>query len=202
MREDEIDALLDVMGIDLSPFDENAEFAKPKVDDYLGDGDIELPIKGEVAVNTDKAYSVDYAKVKGARKASGYTQKKVADIIGMHASNYCQFERGNAGIKKDQLAKAAKLFGIDYDDCFYKKSTYAGSKQQQAAELNTVLPVNSPVRNRASAAMLLSAEKKKNLLAHADGLRQGLAIMVGKENVEPVLAICRSIIECERRAEY
>jgi transcriptional regulator with XRE-family HTH domain len=202
MREDEIDALLDVMGIDLSPFDENAEFAKPRVDDYLGDGDMELPIKGEVAVNTDKAYSVDYLKVKGARKASGYTQKKVADIIGMHASNYCQFERGNAGIKKDQLAKAAKLFGIDYDDCFYKKNTYAGSTTQQAAEINTVLPVNSPVRNRASAAMLLSAEKKKNLLAHADGLRQGLAIMVGKENVEPVLAICRSIIECERRAEY
>jgi transcriptional regulator with XRE-family HTH domain len=202
MREDEIDALLNVMGIDLSPFDENAEFAKPKVDDYLGDGDMELPIKGEVAVNTDKAYSVDYAKVKGARKASGYTQKKVADIIGMNASNYCQFERGNAGIKKDQLEKAAKLFGIDYEDCFYKKNTYAGSTTQQAAEINTVLPVNSPVRNRASAAMLLSAEKKKNLLAHADGLRQGLAIMVGKENVDPVLAVCRSIIDCERHAEY
>lgn len=202
MREDEIDTLLNVMGIDLSPFDENAEFAKPKVDDYLGDGDMELPIKGEVAVNTDKAYSVDYAKVKGARKASGYTQKKVADIIGMNASNYCQFERGNAGIKKDQLEKAAKLFGIDYEDCFYKKNTYAGSTTQQAAEINTVLPVNSPVRNRASAAMLLSAEKKKNLLAHADGLRQGLAIMVGKENVDPVLAVCRSIIDCERHAEY
>ena len=50
--------------------------------------------------------------------------------------------------------------------------------------------------------MLLSAEKKKNLLAHADGLRQGLAIMVGKENVDPVLAVCRSIIDCERHAEY
>lgn len=201
MREDEIDALLDVMGIDLSPFDENAEFAKPDVDKFLGDGDVELPIKGEVAVNTDKAYSVDYAKVKAARKASGYTQKKVADIIGMNASNYCQFERGNAGIKKDQLAKAAKLFGIDYDDCFYKKSTYAGSTTQQAAEINTVLPINSPVRNRASASMMLSAEKKKNILAHADGLRQGLAIMVGKENVDPVLAICRSIIQCENDAK-
>jgi len=32
MREDEIDALLDVMGIDLSPFNSHAEFAKPKVD--------------------------------------------------------------------------------------------------------------------------------------------------------------------------
>jgi transcriptional regulator with XRE-family HTH domain len=200
MREDEIDALLDVMGIDLSPFDENAEFAKPKVDDYLGDGDVELPIKGEVAVNTDKAYSVDYAKVKGARRASGYTQKKVAELIGMHASSYCQFERGNKGIKKDQLEMAAKLFGIDYEDCFYKKNTYAGSEQQQAAELNKVLPVNSPVRSRASSAMLLNAEKKKNLLLHADGLRQGLAIMVGKENVEPVLAICRSIIQCENDA--
>lgn len=203
MREDEIDALLDVMGIDLSPFNSHAEFAKPKVDEYLGDGDIEMPIKGEVAVNPTKAYGVDYMKVKRARKASGYTQKKVAAIIGVHASTYCQFERGNAGIMKEQLEKISKLFGIDYEDCFYEKKTYAGSKKHQTIEANkAVLPVNAPVRKGASAAMLLSVEKKKNLLAHADGLRQGLAIMVGKENVEPVLAICRSIIDCERRAEY
>lgn len=200
MREDEIDALLDVMGIDLSPFNSHAEFAKPKVDEYLGDGDIEMPIKGEVAVNPTKAYGVDYMKVKRARKASGYTQKKVAAIIGVHASTYCQFERGNAGIMKEQLEKISMLFGLDYEDCFYERKTYAGSKKHQTIAANkVVLPVNSPVRNKAQ--LKLSPQAKRDIMLHADGLRQGLAFMVGKENVEPVLALCRSIIQCENDAK-
>lgn len=200
MREDEIDALLDVMGIDLSPFNSHAEFAKPKVDEYLGDGDIEMPIKGEVAVNPTKAYGVDYMKVKRARKASGYTQKKVAAIIGVHASTYCQFERGNAGIMKEQLEKISALFGLDYEDCFYERKTYAGSKKHQTIAANkAVLPVNSPVRNKAQ--LKLSPQAKRDIMLHADGLRQGLAYMVGRENVEAVLALCRSIIQCENDAK-
>jgi len=200
MREDEIDALLDVMGIDLSPFNSHAEFAKPKVDEYLGDGDIEMPIKGEVAVNPTKAYGVDYMKVKRARKASGYTQKKVAAIIGVHASTYCQFERGNAGIMKEQLEKISMLFGLDYEDCFYERKTYAGSKKHQTIAANkAVLPVNAPVRNKAQ--LKLSPQAKRDIMLHADGLRQGLAIMVGRENVEAVLALCRSIIQCENDAK-
>jgi transcriptional regulator with XRE-family HTH domain len=200
MREDEIDALLDVMGIDLSPFNSHAEFAKPKVDEYLGDGDIEMPIKGEVAVNPTKAYGVDYMKVKRARKASGYTQKKVAAIIGVHASTYCNFERGNAGIMKEQLEKISMLFGLDYEDCFYERKTYAGSKKHQTIAANkAVLPVNAPVRNKAQ--LKLSPQAKRDIMLHADGLRQGLAYMVGRENVEAVLALCRSIIQCENDAK-
>ena len=183
MREDEIDALLDVMGIDLSPFNSHAEFAKPKVDEYLGDGDIEMPIKGEVAVNPTRAYGVDYMKVKRARKASGYTQKKVAAIIGVNASTYCNFERGNAGIMKEQLEKISMLFGLDYEDCFYERKTYAGSKKHQTIAANkAMLPVNSPVRNKAQ--LKLSPQAKRD-----------------RENVEAVLALCRSIIQCENDAK-
>lgn len=51
----------------------------------------------------------------GLRKENGYTQKYVADYLGIDSSNYCEYERGKLEINLRMLRDLSKLYGVSTD---------------------------------------------------------------------------------------
>lgn len=49
------------------------------------------------------------------RKENGYSQKYVADFLGIDSSNYCKYERGKLEINLRMLRDLSKLYGVSAD---------------------------------------------------------------------------------------
>lgn len=47
------------------------------------------------------------------REASGYTQKQIAEFLGLNRSAYANYEAGERNIPLDVLEGVAKLFGVE-----------------------------------------------------------------------------------------
>lgn len=47
------------------------------------------------------------------RETSGYTQKQIAEFLGLNRSAYANYEAGERNIPLDVLEGVAKLFGVD-----------------------------------------------------------------------------------------
>lgn len=56
--------------------------------------------------------------LKEARKAAGYTQQQVADIMLMTQQQYSRFENGVFELNYAQIIKLCKLFDISASDLF------------------------------------------------------------------------------------
>ena len=56
--------------------------------------------------------------LKEARKAAGYTQQQVADIMLMTQQQYSRFENGVFELNYGQIIKLCKLFDISASDLF------------------------------------------------------------------------------------
>ncbi|MDE6790359.1 MAG: helix-turn-helix domain-containing protein [Clostridia bacterium] len=56
--------------------------------------------------------------LKEARKAAGYTQQQVADIMLMTQQQYSRFENGVFELNYGQIIKLCKLFGVTPNDLF------------------------------------------------------------------------------------
>ena len=55
------------------------------------------------------------ANIKRLREDRGIKQSEIADLIGMHRSNYSKIEGGQREISVDALSKIAKYFGMTID---------------------------------------------------------------------------------------
>lgn len=56
--------------------------------------------------------------IKEARKAAGYTQQQVADIMLMTQQQYSRFENGVFELNYAQIIKLCQLFNITASDLF------------------------------------------------------------------------------------
>ena len=56
--------------------------------------------------------------LKQARKAAGYTQRQVAEIMLMTQQQYSRFENGVFELNYEQIIKLCKLYDISVSDLF------------------------------------------------------------------------------------
>ena len=56
--------------------------------------------------------------LKAARVNANYTQREVADKIGVNRTSVWKWETGRTRISGDDLIKLCKLYGISVDDIF------------------------------------------------------------------------------------
>lgn len=49
------------------------------------------------------------------RKENGYSQKYIADYLGIDSSNYSKYERGELEINLKMLRDLSKLYGVSAD---------------------------------------------------------------------------------------
>jgi len=208
--EDDIDKILKQEGVDMTPFNwVNYKMLGP--DTWLGGGDPDLPLSAdgvELGVESGElenihmkhrglfAINVDPLRCRHVRKQCGLKQTEAAKALGINLTYLSQFENGKRKIEKTVLTKMTELYGVEERNLKYTSAKpdpfLTGPITANGTPISD-LPKHSKVAQK----LKLSANTKKELSLQANGLRQGLAIMVGKENVEPVLAICRSIIQCE-----
>ena len=211
--EDEIDKILKQEGVDMTPFN----WVKWKMlgpDTWLGSGDPDLPLSAdgvELGVESGElenihmkhkglfAINVDPLRCRHVRKQCGLRQSEAAKALGINLTYLSRFENGKRKIEKTVLTKMAELYGVEERNLKYTSAKPDPFLTGPITEHGT--PISDlPKHSKVAQKLRLSANSRKELSLQADGLRQGLAIMVGKENVEPVLAICRSIIQCEDNA--
>ena len=212
--EDDIDKILKQEGVDMTPFDW-VKWRMLGPDTWLGSGDPDLPLSAdgvELGVESGElenihmkhkglfAINVDPLRCRHVRKQCGLRQGEAAKALGINTTYLSHFENGKRKIEKTVLTKMAELYGVEERRLKYTSAKpdpfLTGPITANGTPLSD-LPKHSKVAQK----LKLSANTKSELLLQAEGLRQGLAYMVGKENVEPVLALCRSIINCERHAK-
>ena len=211
--EEEIDKVLKQEGVDMTPFNW-VNYKMLSSDTWLGSGDPDLPLSAdgvELGVESGElenihmkhkglfAINVDPLRCRHVRKQCGLKQGEAAKALGINITYMSQFENGKRKIEKTSLKKMAELYGVEERNLKYTSAKPDPFLTGPITEHGT--PISDlPKHSKVAQKLKLSAHTKKELYLQADGLRQGLAIMVGKENVEPVLAICRSIIQCENDA--
>lgn len=212
--EDDIDKILKQEGVDMTPFD----WVKWKMlgpDTWLGSGDPDLPLSAdgvELGVESGElenihmkhkglfAINIDPLRCRHIRKQCGLRQSEAAKALGINLTYLSRFENGKRKIEKTVLTKMAELYGVEERSLKYTSAKADPFLTGPITEHGT--PISElPKHSKVAQKLKLSVNTKNELLLQAEGLRQGLAYMVGKENVEPVLALCRSIIDCERHAK-
>ena len=80
-------------------------------------------------------YEVLSRNIKAARKASGYTQQQIAEILDMSTLNYGRLERGQRKVSLEKLAKMAEAFGC---------SVYALLSNCFPVEISTIFDEQDP----------------------------------------------------------
>lgn len=67
-------------------------------------------------------YDVLSKNIRVARKAAGYTQQQIAEMLDMSVLNYGRLERGQRKVSLEKLASMAEAFGCSVyallNDCF------------------------------------------------------------------------------------
>ena len=56
-----------------------------------------------------------YEKIKELREQNGFTQKKVAEMLGMHTTQYQRYETGERTMPIDFVIQIADLYGVSID---------------------------------------------------------------------------------------
>ena len=74
--------------------------------------------------------------IKRLREDRGIKQQEIADLIGMHRSNYSKIESGQREISITSLDKIATFFGITIDELIHMSSEVP--KEVQIADKTTV----------------------------------------------------------------
>jgi len=59
------------------------------------------------------------ANIKTLREQRNIKQQEIADLIGMHRSNYSKIESGQREISLNALEKIARFFGVTLDELVY-----------------------------------------------------------------------------------
>ena len=56
-----------------------------------------------------------YNRIKELRELNGYSQKKVAEMLGMHTTQYQRYETGERTMPIDFVIQIADLYGVSID---------------------------------------------------------------------------------------
>lgn len=56
-----------------------------------------------------------YEKIKELREQNGFSQKKVAEMLGMHTTQYQRYETGERTMPIDFAIQIADLYGVTLD---------------------------------------------------------------------------------------
>lgn len=56
-----------------------------------------------------------YERIKELRELNGYSQKKVAEMLGMHTTQYQRYETGERTMPIDFVIQIADLYGVSID---------------------------------------------------------------------------------------
>lgn len=56
--------------------------------------------------------------IKEYRKEKGYTQKEIADILGIKQASYSDKERGRRGFTVEELLQLEDILGVSISDMF------------------------------------------------------------------------------------
>ncbi|WP_185963882.1 helix-turn-helix transcriptional regulator [Flavobacterium restrictum] len=62
------------------------------------------------------------SKLISVRTQKGFSQEKVADLIGMGQSSYCRREKGLVSIMDHEWTKIAKALGVDKESIYEQES--------------------------------------------------------------------------------
>lgn len=62
-----------------------------------------------------------FITLEAARKNAGYTQKEVADKIGIHNQTVSKYENDSSKIPFDLMEKLCNLYGVTKDEVFFGK---------------------------------------------------------------------------------
>lgn len=68
-----------------------------------------------------KPLEITGAVIQGRRRALGYTQQQMADILNKSLASYAKKERGEIGFSLDEAATVAEVLGFsmeDFDEAF------------------------------------------------------------------------------------
>lgn len=61
--------------------------------------------------------------VKQARLLAGYTQKQIADILGVHVQTYMKWERNPGEMSISTAKQFSKIVGRGFDEIFFDKES-------------------------------------------------------------------------------
>nr|WP_314099848.1 helix-turn-helix transcriptional regulator [uncultured Lachnoanaerobaculum sp.] len=62
-----------------------------------------------------------FITLEAARKNAGYTQKEVAEKIGIHNQTVSKYENDSSKIPFDLMEKLCNLYGVTKDEVFFGK---------------------------------------------------------------------------------
>ena len=67
------------------------------------------------------------------RKSHNYTQKEIADLIGLDESHYCCIENGLCNVTYEILKKLSCIYGIEIQDITYVLDNTLSSEQSNSS---------------------------------------------------------------------
>ncbi|WP_333597667.1 helix-turn-helix transcriptional regulator [Chryseobacterium flavum] len=87
-------------------------------------------------------------KLYAIRKQKGFTQKDIADILGIDTSNYNRKENGSVKISKDDWKKIAKFLKVPVEEIYDDKYTSKKSMENREDYIIILEKENKELRTK------------------------------------------------------
>lgn len=94
------------------------------------------------------------ANIQAERERAGYTQERLAEILGFSPNHISAMERGVSAISLDALRKICSLFGISADVIVFGKNEPDSEVNTIAQQLARIKPEYQPQVNKVLSALL------------------------------------------------
>lgn len=94
------------------------------------------------------------ANIQAAREQAGYTQERLAEILGFSPNHISAIERGVSAISLDALRKICSLFGVSADAIIFGKNEPSNEVSAIAQQLARIKPEYQQQVNKVLSALL------------------------------------------------
>lgn len=94
------------------------------------------------------------ANIQAAREQAGYTQERLAEILGFSPNHISAIERGVSAISLDALRKICSLFGVSADVIIFGKNEPSNEVSAIAQQLARIKPDYQQQVNKVLSALL------------------------------------------------
>lgn len=75
-----------------------------------------------------------YSRLKAIRKAKGFTQQQMAEMLGYKdKSGYCQLENGDVKMTLEKAIKISQILKVEIDKIFFDNQVEVSSTKEQSA---------------------------------------------------------------------
>lgn len=111
--------------------------------------------KGAKAMRSKKDINIEIgANIQAAREQAGYTQERLAEILGFSPNHISAIERGVSAISLDALRKICSLFGVSADVIIFGKNEPSNEVSAIAQQLARIKPEYQQQVNKVLSALL------------------------------------------------